>query len=115
MKWAGYNGASLFFSSSLPGLCQPNDPDLILQAGVEEPVPIGPQHEDNATVIVESKVASPGLPQNPKGKPLAHYYSQMIVGWNVPTSHSVPVPKRTDVNIIHLGFEGKSLNMYIYS
>ncbi|XP_062859535.1 dickkopf-related protein 1b [Trichomycterus rosablanca] len=49
------------------GLCQPNDPDLILQAGVEEPVPIGPLSEDNATVILEAKEAPRGLPQNPKG------------------------------------------------
>lgn len=49
-------------------MCQANDPDLILQAGVEALVPISTQREENTTVVQQPKVASQGAPQNLKGK-----------------------------------------------
>ncbi|XP_036427588.1 dickkopf-related protein 1b [Colossoma macropomum] len=49
------------------GVCQPNDPDIALQAGVEELVLVSTPHEDNATVVLQSKPATQGLPQNLKG------------------------------------------------
>ncbi|KAL7869828.1 hypothetical protein AOLI_G00138160 [Acnodon oligacanthus] len=49
------------------GVCQPNDPDIALQAGVEELVLVSTPHEDNATAVLQSKPANQGLPQNLKG------------------------------------------------
>ncbi|KAK2865954.1 hypothetical protein Q7C36_002010 [Tachysurus vachellii] len=51
------------------GVCQANDPDLILQAGVEKLVPVSTQHQANATVLQQSKAsaATQGAPQNLKG------------------------------------------------
>ncbi|XP_017338316.1 dickkopf-related protein 1b [Ictalurus punctatus] len=49
------------------GVCQANDPDLILQAGVEELVPISTLHEKNTTEVQQSKGVTQGAPQNLKG------------------------------------------------
>ncbi|KAF5891997.1 dickkopf-related protein 1-like isoform X2, partial [Clarias magur] len=49
------------------GVCQANDPDLILQAAVEELVSISTHPRENATVTHQSKVPLPEAPQNLKG------------------------------------------------
>ncbi|TSK14545.1 Dickkopf-related protein 1 [Bagarius yarrelli] len=49
------------------GLCQANDPDLVLQAGVEKLVPISPPQQENVTVLQPSKSATQGGPQSAKG------------------------------------------------
>ncbi|KAK3560145.1 hypothetical protein QTP86_034700 [Hemibagrus guttatus] len=55
------------------GVCQANDPDLVLQAAVEKLVPIITLHQANATVVQQSKTtaaaaaATQGAPQILKG------------------------------------------------
>ncbi|MCI4384078.1 hypothetical protein PGIGA_G00034330 [Pangasianodon gigas] len=49
------------------GVCQANDPDLLLQAGVEELVPVSTLREENASVVQQSKVVTQGAPQPLRG------------------------------------------------
>ncbi|KAF7705117.1 dickkopf-related protein 1b [Silurus meridionalis] len=49
------------------GVCQANDPDLVLQAGVEDLVLISSQREENATMVQQTKtvkVVTQSTPQN---------------------------------------------------
>lgn len=74
LKYPKLNSYENLFFFCPSGVCQANDPDLILQAGVEELVPISTLREENATVVEQSKVTTQGAPQNVKGK--TRYYKQ---------------------------------------
>ncbi|XP_010862914.1 dickkopf-related protein 1b [Esox lucius] len=49
------------------GVCLPSDPDLVQQIGIEDILSISSTHEDNATVELNSRVATQDLAQTPKG------------------------------------------------
>ncbi|XP_060794887.1 dickkopf-related protein 1b [Neoarius graeffei] len=49
------------------GVCQANDPYLILQKGVEELGPVNTLREENTTAVQQSRVTTQGAPQNIKG------------------------------------------------